>query len=322
MSLLSPEVKHWTVSTVPLISGYSSNMNMKSWIFSLVTILPHSITDVKNHFCGDSSQGTSNPCKAQTWWNSWTGLLWCLALSPLSSPPKPWLLCQSHYLPPSHMTFHPLFKVLFSPHNFSFCVTELHLSHSQGQSLPSVNGCCLSGLKHTSLVLSTSCSSILRSSSVRYSHLTGKVFHLSPKSVYIHLDTSQERELGKRHCSPSLGGLYLNRNRAKQMSTYMAIYIVLLYFLYIHRTPVYISSCMGNTGAQLPSQTQGLAWDNCPWISISNTYHNTDLEISVTQRFPSLCYGPWLASLCFPWWHIPQMNIYTNISKYTSPYIH
>ena len=110
-----------------------------------------------------------------------------------------------------------------------------------------------------------------------------KVFHLSPKSVYIHLDTSQERELGKRHCSPSSGGLYLNRNRAKQTSTYVAIYILLLYLLYLHITPVYTSSCMGNTGAQLPSQTQGLAWDKCPWIAISNTYPNTDLEISVTQ---------------------------------------
>ena len=45
----------------------------------------------------------------------------------------------------------------------------------------------------------------------------------------LHYDTLLEREVGQRHCSPSSGDLYLIFNRAKQISTCMAIYILLLY---------------------------------------------------------------------------------------------
>ena len=81
-------------------------------------------------------------------------------------------------------------------------------------------------------------------------------------------------------------------------------------------TILHIYIHLEDTDASLPSRTQGLASDNCPSILISNSYPNTDLEISVTQLFPSLCYGSWLALPCFPWWHIPSMNIYKHISKH------
>ena len=86
-------------------------------------------------------------------------------------------------------------------------------------------------------------------------------------------------------------------------------------------TILHIYSHLEDTDASLPSRTQGLASDNCPWILISNSYPNTDLEISVTQLFPSLCYGSWLASPCFPWWQSHPW-IYTNIFQNTTFYLH
>ena len=100
-----------------------------------------------------------------------------LSFKVLASLPSITFLLLAHDLLPSSM-------VLFAPYDFSSCVTELHLSHSQGQYLPSANGCPPSGLKHTTLVLSLTCSYIIAASSVCYSQLIGKLYHLSPESLY------------------------------------------------------------------------------------------------------------------------------------------
>ena len=125
------------------------------------------------------STGHTNSCKVQSGVPS--GLDFCYVTCCLHSPPKSWLLCQASPFSSSHMTFTPLRR---APYNFSSCVTELHLSHSQGQSLPSANGCPRSGGKHTTLVLSLTCSYIIAASSVCYSQLIGKLYHLSPESLH------------------------------------------------------------------------------------------------------------------------------------------
>ena len=70
------------------------------------------------------------------------------------------------------------------------------------------------------------CYSIIAASLVHYSPLT---LPLQPRTTLYTLPHLLEREVGQRHCSPSSGDLYLIFNRAKQISTCMAIYILLLY---------------------------------------------------------------------------------------------
>ena len=98
------------------------------------------------------------------------------------------------------------------------------------------------------LVLPLPSSTLTATSCVHY--ISRKSFHFCPKSCYMHFDTSQERELGPWHRSPSPSDITLSLNTAKQISACMAIYILLIY------TTSYIHFQMENTDAPLLSQAR------------------------------------------------------------------
>ena len=107
-------------------------------------------------------------------------------------------------------------------------------------------------------------------------------FSASAPNHYIHQDTLQERELGQRHCSLSPGDISQTQQGKTDINGYG----------YIHYWPKTLHRnnhlYMSNTCPTIadPGISDIL---NCSWISITNSYPNTDLESSSAQLFPSPC---------------------------------
>ena len=107
-------------------------------------------------------------------------------------------------------------------------------------------------------------------------------FSASAPNHYIHPDTLQERELGQRHCSLSPGDISQTQQGKADINGYG----------YIHYWPKTLHTnnhlYMYNTCPTIadPGISDIL---NCSWISITNSYPNTDLESSAAQLFPSPC---------------------------------
>ena len=115
-------------------------------------------------------------------------------------------------------------------------------------------------------------------------------FSASAPNHYIHPDTLQERELGQRHCSLSPGDISQTQQGKADINGYG----------YIHYWPKTLHKnnhlYMYNTCPTIadPGISDIL---NCSWISIPNSYPNTDMESSAAQLFPSPCQGSFFPSL-------------------------
>ena len=140
-----------------------------------------------------------------------------------------WLFNQGLPISSCHMTF--------SPSSRSASLTYVHQTPivSQPATFSSDNGCPSSRLKHTSLVLSPPC--FFHNShgvtSVCYSPLARKL-PIQPKSLYVQIDTYQEKVKPMSLFSLLRWHITLNLNRAKHTSTGVAIYLVSR----LHSTPL------------------------------------------------------------------------------------
>ena len=139
--------------------------------------------------------------------------------------------------------------------------------------------------KHTSLVLSWLCSFIITASLVYYSPLNLPLPHQATLYTSWHPTGKRVRPTTLL----SLLGWPLSQSQQGKADIKLYGYLHSIVMYNIPHTPPYGTHRFSTSLA--------------------------DSGISVTQLFTSLCYGPWLASLCFPWWYIS--STYTNIAKHS-----